>query len=216
MDASAAVPEPAMTVGRPLPGVGLRIEPLPGAAELEDGCGELLCAHPFGFVGYVDDEGMPLQSATSSLSGWSSPRDLARLHPDGSVEVLGRTDHATKRDGRLVMLAEVERVLGQLPGVERVLVALGGETIRGRAMIAFVTLRSPEGEHCDGAELRQRCVELLPAYAIPDELRPIAEFPMLPSGKVDRQRLTALACLPKRRKNTTDNREELGGRGQND
>jgi acyl-coenzyme A synthetase/AMP-(fatty) acid ligase len=33
----------------------------------------------------------------------------------------------------------------------------------------------------------------MPAYALPDEIRPLSALPLLPSGKVDRQALRAVA-----------------------
>ena len=42
------------------------------------------------------------------------------------------------------------------------------------------------------AQVREACFERLPKYAIPDAVMLLDNLPLLPSGKVDRQRLTAM------------------------
>lgn len=173
-------------VGRPLPGVRLRLEP-PAAGELPAGSGELSCSHPFGFAGYVAPDGSPITDPHDPSSEWFATRDLARLHDDGSLEVLGRSDHAVKRDGRLVMLSEVERALSRLPGVDRAAVVLSGETLRGRAMVAFLTPH--RGVELASDQLRRTSQQELPSFAVPDEFRLLPDLPLLPSGKLDRKAL---------------------------
>lgn len=198
-------PGPPGRVGPPLIGVTLQIAPpapadaaesaaspsLSPAAADQGPTGEILCAHPYGFVGYVDDDGKPIGGAQT---GWYATRDLGRLHDDGSLEVFGRLDHATKRDGRLVMLAEVERALCQLPGVERAGVVLGTATLRGRSLLAFVSGSAEPDLSPD--ELLRLCQQRLPSFAVPDQLRVLPALPLLPSGKLDRQALLRLAASP--------------------
>lgn len=187
-------PTPRVTVGRPLPGVRVRVRELPDAHDSARGqLGELLCAHPHGFTGYIDDDGAPLPAPVEN--GWYATRDLAELVPDGELLLLGRCDHAVKRDGRLVMLTELERALERLPGVERAAAVVVGETLRGRGIIAFCT---PRAEHSlDPLALRQDCRALLPVYAVPDELRILPALPLLPGGKLDRSALHRSAQTPR-------------------
>lgn len=199
-------PGPPGCVGPPINGVDLRLlPPVPDEetaaadhriaassssdADTETEAGEIHCRHPHGFVGYVDDDGYPLGGIST---GWYATRDLGRRHRDGSLEVLGRIDHATQRDGRLVMLAEVEQALCELPEVERAAVILGEPTLRGRALLAFVSAR-PEHQPA-AADLLRLCRQRLPSFAVPDQLRVLASLPLLPGGKLDRQ---ALARLPR-------------------
>jgi len=176
------------TVGRPLPGVELRLSKQSGSADRYRDSGELLCSHPYGFECYVDNDGECIMPDDPTLQeGWVSTRDIARVHPDGLVEVLGRSDHAVKRDGRLVMLAEVERAIERLPGVEKAAAIVAGETNRGRGIVVCCALR--EGANVDSDALRRACHDILPIYAIPDEIRTLAALPTLPSGKLDRRAL---------------------------
>jgi acyl-coenzyme A synthetase/AMP-(fatty) acid ligase len=188
----------AVTVGQPLPGVRMRVEPraldeLEAAGEAAAGggeVGELLCAYPHLCVGYVDLHGAPIAFDTPAHPGWYATRDLARIHADGTIEVLGRLDHATNRDGHLVMLGEVERALARLPDVASAAVALGAASLRGRRLIGFVTARAERALDVD--QLRRAARDLLPGYAVPDELRVLPQLPQLATGKLDRRALTHL------------------------
>jgi acyl-CoA synthetase (AMP-forming)/AMP-acid ligase II len=90
-----------------------------------------------------------------------------------------------------VQLADIERCVGQLAGIDQVVVTpIQGETTAGQRIAAFCVLRA--GETLTDQQLRSACFELLPNYAIPDEVRVLKTLPMLPSGKVDRRSLAAL------------------------
>lgn len=180
------------TVGRPLPGVELRLDAPAEAGEAPEGAGAILCRHPYGFEGYVEGDGGPWQGEPPLRDGWYRTRDLGRLHAGGFLEVLGREDHSVNRDGRLVLLAEVERAMEGLPAVERAVTVLGRENLRGRHILAFCSLR--EGHDLDGAQVRSACADVLPPYAIPDQIRILSAIPLLPNGKVDRRALAAQAA----------------------
>jgi acyl-CoA synthetase (AMP-forming)/AMP-acid ligase II len=193
-DAEEARGPRSTTVGRAVPGAGIQLRPVEGSQDFEGEVGELWCRHPFPFLGYVDEDGQPWQGEPPFQDGWYRTKDLCRLHADGLLEVLGRTDHGVKRDGRLVMLTDLERTVERVPGVERAIAVLGGESLRGQRLVVFCVPR--DGQPLEGDAVRTACFELLPAYAIPDEVRPLATLPLLPSGKVDRKTLREAATAP--------------------
>jgi acyl-coenzyme A synthetase/AMP-(fatty) acid ligase len=91
-----------------------------------------------------------------------------------------------------VMLSDIERIVEKLDGVGEVAVVAGRkETDRGQTISAFCVLRS--GAVLDGTEVRRRCIDLMPPYAIPDEIRIMTELPLLANGKLNRRALEALA-----------------------
>ena len=182
----------SMTVGPPLPGVELRLDTPELAGELPEGAGEIVCRHPYGFEGYVEDSGEPWTGVPPLQDGWYRTRDLGRLHPGGLLEVLGREDHSVNRDGRLVLLAEIERTMEGLQGVERAVTVLGRDGLRGRRILAFCSLR--DGHELDASNLRGACASVLPSYAIPDHIVITSTLPVLPNGKVDRRLLTVQAA----------------------
>ncbi|MDC0711353.1 fatty acid--CoA ligase family protein [Stigmatella sp. ncwal1] len=189
-DAEASEGPRSTTVGPPLPGIELKLEQpsAPGEAP-EVVAGAIVCRHPHGFEGYVDNDGGPWTGEPPFHEGWYRTRDWGRLHAGGLLEVLGRQDHSVNRDGRLVLLAEVERALEGIPDVAQAITLLGAENLRGRHILALCTPR--EGRTLDSVQVRAACANLLPPYATPDEVRILPSFPLLPNGKVDRRTLMA-------------------------
>lgn len=179
----------ATTIGKPFPGVQLKVDDTLLPADNEptaDGVGELYCQHPAGFVGYVDESGQWLQRQTPG--GWYRTGDLARCLPNGYFQITGRAGNSINRRGYLVQLAEIEQQMEQIAGVEQVVVV--GQDAADR-LTAFCVPDQPA--RLTEAQIREQCFARLPSYAIPDTVLLLDALPLLPSGKVDRQRLTALA-----------------------
>lgn len=179
----------ATTIGTPFPGVQLKIEDALLRDEGEpmaEGVGELYCQHPAGFVGYVDECGQWLQRQPPD--GWYRTGDLARRLPNGYFQITGRAGNSMNRRGYLVHFAEIERQIEQIAGVEQVVVVGKSETQR---ITAFCVLGNQA--LMSAAQIREECFDHLPNYAIPDAVLLLDALPLLPSGKVDRQRLMAMA-----------------------
>ncbi len=169
--------------GRALPGVDLELRTASGRDEL-------FVRRADGFRGYLDAEGR--LSPVELDGGFWATRDHAELLSEGRLRLLGRADHAVKRDGRLVRLGEVEAALLEIPGVARAAVIKQGLTPRGEGLIAFVATRA--GARLDEAEARQAARERLPGHAVPDRFLVLRGLPTLASGKIDREALRAEAA----------------------
>lgn len=172
----------ATTIGKPFPGVKLKVQTIDEASAGE---GELFCQHPAGFVGYVDESGAWLQR--QSQAAWYRTGDLAARLPNGCFQITGRAGNSMNRRGYLVHFAEIERGLEQIAGLEQVVVVGKEDSER---ITAFCVL-SNQAQFTD-AQIREQSFQLLPNYAIPDEVRLLDALPLLPTGKVDRQKLTAM------------------------
>jgi acyl-CoA synthetase (AMP-forming)/AMP-acid ligase II len=198
---SAAAPTDALelrttTIGRPmadvtlapaadLPALDVGEKPdastSPAVAPRTD---ELYCQHPYGFETYIDDDGQEIAAAAT----WFKTGDLATFSPDGSIQILGRADNSINRDGYLVLLADIERAIEQIAAVAQVVVlTTPDERERGQYLAACCVLQP--GTHLTAIQIRTQCFDILPRYAIPDEIRILDLLPTLPSGKVDRQAL---------------------------
>jgi acyl-coenzyme A synthetase/AMP-(fatty) acid ligase len=176
----------ATEIGQAMNGVELRLGPRGGDAP----GGELYCRHPWGFEGYLDEDGEWI--AKAAADGWYRTGDIAVKTAAGSMIVTGRADASVNRSGYLVMLSDIERIVERLDEVGEVAVVAGKkETERGQSIAAFCVLRS--GVALDGPQVRRRCASLMPPYAIPDEFRIVTELPLLASGKLNRRALEALA-----------------------
>lgn len=166
------------TAGLPMPGVQFQFQG-------QDSEGELWCKHPYGFKGYVDRRGNPVDLGAD---GWFCTKDFARLSPEGYLEILGRSDYSVNRDGLLVFFADLEKIIGTLEQVEAVAVTASGETERGKKLIAYCVIA--KDSILSTKAIRAHCFDRLPRRAVPDEVRILDSLPLLPNGKVDRVKLT--------------------------
>jgi acyl-CoA synthetase (AMP-forming)/AMP-acid ligase II len=79
----------------------------------------------------------------------------------------------------------------KVPGIQRAVVVAAGESRRGPRLVA-VCLPRQDTEVPEADAIRKSCFDLLPHYAVPDEVRIVEALPHLPSGKVDRRAVREL------------------------
>jgi acyl-CoA synthetase (AMP-forming)/AMP-acid ligase II len=91
------------------------------------------------------------------------------------------------RDGLLVSFADVENAIQKIEGIETVVVVSEGESQRGKRLIACCV--PIKGTEIHETGIRSACFDILPRRAIPDDIVFFESLPLLPSGKVDRQKL---------------------------
>jgi amino acid adenylation domain-containing protein len=115
--------------------------------------------------------------------------DLARRAMDGNVLCLGRQDGQVKIRGNRVEIDEVEAVVSAHPEVEHGAVVLDGKTGEERLKAFFV----PNVSKLIAEDLRAWLRARLPEYMVPSLIIPLHRLPLLPSGKIDRQSLSALS-----------------------
>ncbi|MBF0119805.1 MAG: acyl--CoA ligase [Desulfobacterales bacterium] len=169
-------------VGKPMQGIQIRIEETKNNSPQE-----LWCYNPFGFEGYVDNNGRRISLGDDYKEGWFRIKDLGQISSDGYIQVLGRSDHSVNRDGLLVFFADIEKAMGTISGIESVVIVSKGETERGKGLTAFCV---PAKDLNITAEIiRSSCFKILPKNSVPDKIILIDSLPMLPNGKIDRQKL---------------------------
>jgi acyl-CoA synthetase (AMP-forming)/AMP-acid ligase II len=179
------------TVGRPVPGVEVRIVEPPPDRGAEEGAGELQIRHAYGFKGYVDSRGRRIVPPRAFADGWYRTGDLAAAGPAGTLRVLGRCDLSVNRNGVLLPIAEVESRLREIDGVEEVAVATGSASLRGLRLIAFCVRKADA--NLTARQLRAAYAASAPAYSVPDAVVFLDALPKLESGKVDRRALARMA-----------------------
>jgi amino acid adenylation domain-containing protein len=116
--------------------------------------------------------------------------DLVRRLPDGNLLFVGRRDDQLKVRGYRVESAEVEAALVTYPGVVAAVVV---NAIVGRrpALVGCVVWARDASRKED--LLRSAMRERLPEFMVPDRLISLDRMPLLPSGKVDRREIAAMA-----------------------
>lgn len=161
--------------GVPLDGIEVRIE------NDGDGTGQIWLAGPMLFDGYV---GQPRDG------DWYATADRGRLLDDGSLQVLGRMDETIVSGGVNVSLPVVEQAVRRLGWVQDVAVVGVDDPEWGTRVAAVVVSVEP----ADLASLRDALeADGLARTWAPRQLIDVDELPLLPNGKVDRERLRALA-----------------------
>ncbi|KAI9330525.1 hypothetical protein BDR26DRAFT_697506 [Obelidium mucronatum] len=120
--------------------------------------------------------------------------DLARMHSNGHVEILGRIDHQVKLRGYRIELGEIESVLLKHPGVS-VAAVIMREDEPGNQYLAAYLVKSDAKEFDIGAsELKAHCASSLLPYMIPTAFVWMEKLPVTVNGKLDKRRLP----VPKR------------------
>jgi O-succinylbenzoic acid--CoA ligase len=137
------------------------------------------------------------QLATAYLDGTPiAPRlvtaDLGRLDADGTLHVLGRRDDVIISGGEKVHPLEVEAVLAATPGVSAACAFALPDAKWGSIVGAAVATTAAFDR---GAALAA-WHRALPPFARPRRLAALATLPALPSGKLDRRAIAALATEP--------------------
>ena len=176
----------AECVGRPVPGVKIRVVDDEGRALPAGDEGELLIHTPAVMDGYLGSSG---DTAAVLADGWFRTGDIARLTADGYVTIVGRKRERIKRGGYSIFPAEVETVLLAHPAVAEAAVVGVPDTALGEEIAAFVALKP--GDAAGAEELIAWCRERLAAFKYPRRVTLLATLPRSATGKVLKARLTA-------------------------
>jgi acyl-CoA synthetase (AMP-forming)/AMP-acid ligase II len=160
------------SVGRPLPGVEVRVVDPATGNDVEPGeVGELW-----------------VNAAQNVTEGWLHTGDLARRDADGYIFPSGRLTDTINRGGEKFGPIEVEEALRSHPAVNDVAVAgVAGEETGQRVGAAVVACAPVTLE-----ELRSHCRELIAYFKLPERLAVVDHIPYSSTGKVNRRQIAAL------------------------
>ncbi|GAA2642234.1 hypothetical protein GCM10010399_90190 [Dactylosporangium fulvum] len=112
--------------------------------------------------------------------------DVARYWPDGTVEVVGRTDNEIKIRGYRLQPGEIESVLGQQPGVRQAVVTAHEVAPGEQRLVAYV---EPDPSAAPLVrELRRALRKRLPPHSVPAAFV-VGDLPTTANGKIDRAAL---------------------------
>uniref|UniRef100_UPI0015F0A749 AMP-binding protein n=1 Tax=Pseudonocardia pini TaxID=2758030 RepID=UPI0015F0A749 len=193
------------SVGRPLPGVELRLvdaagEPLAGrpAEELEEGDPSDDFSDPGDDTGLVSVRGPNLFSGywpdgagAPDAEGWFRTADVGYLDPDGDLHLVDRSSDLVIVNGFNVYPREVEQVLTGLDGVAEVAV-VGVPDDRTGAAVKAVLVPAP-GADLDADAVRAWCEARLARFKRPTVIDFVEELPRTPTGKIARRVLAGTA-----------------------
>jgi long-chain acyl-CoA synthetase len=168
------------SVGRPIPGVQVRVASLQTGERVGPGeVGEIQARADSLMAGYL-----PCEATRDVLcDGWYRTGDVGYLDAGGWLRITDRSKEMIKVRGFQVAPAEIEAVLHGHPAVEDCAVFGIPDGTNGESVIAAVATREP----VDAAELSARVGERLASYKRLSRIVFVPEIPRLPSGKVLRR-----------------------------
>lgn len=179
-------PGHAVTIGQPVPGMGVYLlnehDELAAVGEP----GEIYLAGPQLAKGY---RGKPEQTAQAFVTrpAIAGDRrlyrtgDLARWQANGHLQFLGRRDHQVKIRGHRIELGEIESRLTGHEGVKQAAV-VARDAGNSQRLVAYLIAT---GDGVDTGALRDQLAATLPDYMVPGDFVVLPHFPLTPNGKLD-------------------------------
>ncbi len=165
----------AGTVGRLMPGIRHRLEPVPG---IDDG-GRLFVSGPNVMLGYLlaDRPGVLVPPD----GGWYDTGDIVALDDQGFVRILGRAKRFAKIAGEMVSLSAVEGLVQRLwPDHQHAVVSLP-DTRKGEQLVLVTDREGADRGELQAHARREGASELM----VPRTLLAVERVPVLGTGKTD-------------------------------
>ncbi len=174
------------TVGKPLPGIEVKlVDPATGADSPPGVPGELCARGHDVMAGYYND---PAATARAiDADGWLHTGDLAKLRDDGNYRIVGRSKEMIIRGGENIYPAEVEEFLITVPNVSEAAVAGLPDRKYGEVVAAWI-VPSP-GATLTEHDVRRYCQGRISHFKIPEILRIVPHLPRTVTGKVQKYQL---------------------------
>ena len=174
----------AGSVGRLLPGVEGRLDPVPG---IEEG-GRLSIRGPNVMAGYLKaDRPGVLQPPED---GWHDSGDIVTIDDAGFVTIRGRAKRFAKIGGEMVSLPAVEGYAGALwPDGEHAVVTRP-DARKGEQLVLFTTRKDATASALQVWAKANGVTELM----VPKDIRVLDALPVLGTGKIDYVTIGTLAA----------------------
>jgi long-chain acyl-CoA synthetase len=175
----------AGSVGLPLPGVSVRLVDGAGEDVLAGDPGEIWVEGPNVFAGYWRD---PEASAEAlSPTGWLRTGDVGVIGEEGDLFIVDRSKDLLIVSGFNVYPAEVEEVVGSVPGVEEAVVVGRSDPATGESVEVVIVVA--DGARVTQEQVRDHCASRLARYKCPTTVRFVSELPHGLAGKALRRAL---------------------------
>lgn len=171
------------TVGRILPGMEYRLEPVPGIPE----GGRLFVKGPNVMLGYLKPENPGI--IEPPVEGWHDTGDICLIDAEGFVTIKGRAKRFAKLGGEMVSLAAVETLADQLwPGAQSAAASLP-DAGKGEKIVLMTTEKQATRSAFQKFAKENGSNDLM----IPAAIKTVESLPVLGSGKPDYKAINDLA-----------------------
>jgi acyl-[acyl-carrier-protein]-phospholipid O-acyltransferase/long-chain-fatty-acid--[acyl-carrier-protein] ligase len=175
------------SVGRLLPGIQARLEPVPGISE----GGRLLVCGPNVMLGYLRTEAPEMLQPP--LDGWYDTGDIVTIDNDGFVAITGRAKRFAKIGSEMVSLAAAEDLANSVwPDAVNAVVAVPDER-KGERLLLVTTQHNADHRALLLAGRERGTAEI----QVPRDIMMVEKLPMLGTGKIDYPAVQRLTERPK-------------------
>jgi acyl-[acyl-carrier-protein]-phospholipid O-acyltransferase/long-chain-fatty-acid--[acyl-carrier-protein] ligase len=168
------------TVGRLLPGMEARLEPVPG---VEEG-GRLYVRGPNVMLGYMRTENPGVLERP--VEGWHDTGDIVTIDADGFIAIKGRAKRFAKIGGEMISLAAVEALAADLWPDAISGAATVPDARKGERLVLVTTKNDPKRSDFLAFARMRGASEMM----VPTEVLILEKLPVLGSGKIDNIALT--------------------------
>jgi long-chain acyl-CoA synthetase len=188
---AAPCPEhyPPDSIGRPMPGVSVRI--------VDDQADDLPAHHPGEIL--VSSSGVmkgyykqPDLTAQTLLHGWLKTGDIGKLDELGNLFILGRLKDIIVTGGENVCPFEIEECIIEHPAVREVAVVGRTDRLLQEVPCAFI-VRKDGAQSPTDLDIKKFCRLRLSTHKVPRSVSFVEQLPRLGASKIDRHSLKELA-----------------------
>ncbi len=182
------------SVGRPTPGVEIRLIDDTGKDVAVDEVGELLvrAGPPGRFITLRAYYNRPQETAAALHDGWMHTGDLARRDAEGYLYIVDRKKDMVVSGGYNIYTKEVELALAAHEAVADAAVIGVPHPVYGEAVAAFVEMRP--GARASAEALIEHCRTLIAGYKKPSHVFFLDELPRNALGKALKNDLRRIAA----------------------
>ncbi|MFC1534169.1 class I adenylate-forming enzyme family protein [Thermodesulfobacteriota bacterium] len=174
------------SIGKPIPGVFLKVLDPEGKEVPIDQKGELVGSGPNIMQGYWKDK--KSTDGVLNQDGYHTG-DMGYKDKEGYFYVTGRKDNLLKVGGHRVNTQEIEDTLmATRLLMEAVVLGIPDKLLGNR----LVTMAVSKNENCSERLILSSCAEKLPKYKLPNKIKFVRSLPKHLSGKVDRTKCLEL------------------------
>lgn len=176
----------AVASGRPPVGLDLKLTDAAGATLPEQR----------NVTGYLKVKGASVvdryfgtEHSALDAEGYFDTGDLASIDDEGNLTICGRTKDLIKSGGEWINPAEIESLIGRLPGVGQVAVIGQGDDKWGERPVLVV--EPQKGHTLDERVLLDALRDKVADWWIPDRVIQVSSMPLSVTGKIDKVKLRA-------------------------
>ena len=182
---SDMVEKRAHTVGKPVPGMDVRIMDGNGAFPAVEEIGEVVARGDALMNGY---DRLPKDQQPVDDKGWLHTGDLGYFDRDGYLHLSGRIKDIIIRGGENISPSEIENALCKMEDIREAKVMGAPHPIYGESVEACITLKdneavfNPEG-------IRTELLKSIARFKLPSHIFRYDSFPLNVNGKLDQKQL---------------------------